>query len=195
MINILTHGCMQPEIGKLTASMTVLESGKVESAALMESTTSSGAEKEQRKEKEEKAAKRQRLKSGFRICKPQGTFLWPNMAGIGAATFNNNTLSSQVDLLVVPTPPSVSSTSVPPRPFSSPRQYHLTSPVKPFGEKRVIAVTVTSDNMNPITTPLPNLNDPPTSPDSDNNNEFSGTTTSTVPSVSNIEISTSFQVL
>ncbi|KAL0298371.1 UNVERIFIED_CONTAM: protein DYAD [Sesamum radiatum] len=28
---------------------------------------------------EEKAAKIQRLKSGFRICKPQGTFLWPNM--------------------------------------------------------------------------------------------------------------------
>lgn len=29
---------------------------------------------------EEKAAKLQKLKSGFRICKPQGTFLWPNMA-------------------------------------------------------------------------------------------------------------------
>ncbi|XP_057475932.1 protein DYAD [Actinidia eriantha] len=42
------------------------------------------------KAEEEKAAKIQRLKSGFRICKPQGTFLWPN----------SNTLSSQVVVLV-----------------------------------------------------------------------------------------------
>ncbi|KAG6390629.1 hypothetical protein SASPL_148367 [Salvia splendens] len=38
---------------------------------------------------EEKAAKIERLKSGFRICKPQGTFLWPN---------NNSTSSVKVQV-------------------------------------------------------------------------------------------------
>ncbi|PPR88360.1 hypothetical protein GOBAR_AA32328 [Gossypium barbadense] len=75
---------------------------------------------------ENKAAKIQRLKSGFRICKPQGTFLWPNMA-----------LSRQVvaridDLLAVPTPPSVSSsTTTAPR-----RSPQPTSTVEPLAERR-----------------------------------------------------------
>ena len=44
---------------------------------------------------EDKAMRIERLKSGFRICKPQGSFMWPS-----------NTLTL--------TPPSASSTSAPP---------------------------------------------------------------------------------
>ncbi|XP_071723537.1 protein DYAD-like [Rutidosis leptorrhynchoides] len=50
-----------------------------------------------RSKSEEKAERIQRLKSGFRICKPQGSFLWPNMTIVSPQ--------------MVPTPPSVSSSS------------------------------------------------------------------------------------
>ncbi|THG18922.1 hypothetical protein TEA_007251 [Camellia sinensis var. sinensis] len=43
---------------------------------------------------EEKAVKIQRLKSGFRICKPQGTFLWPNMV-----SNNNNKCNTITSML------------------------------------------------------------------------------------------------
>ncbi|XP_039045338.1 protein DYAD-like [Hibiscus syriacus] len=46
---------------------------------------------------EKAAAKNERLKSGFRICKPQGTFLWPNM---GPSSPNG-------DLAPITTPPVV----------------------------------------------------------------------------------------
>lgn len=56
------------------------------------------------------------VRSGFRICKPQGTFLWPN---------NGGSMSPQVqmqveDLLAVPTPTSASSATSPPNPFQLP---------------------------------------------------------------------------
>ncbi|THG17787.1 hypothetical protein TEA_022595 [Camellia sinensis var. sinensis] len=44
---------------------------------------------------EEKAATIQRLKSGFRICKPQGTFLWPNMVS-NNNNKNCNTITSML---------------------------------------------------------------------------------------------------
>ncbi|CAL5366882.1 unnamed protein product [Camellia sinensis] len=104
---------------------------------------------------EQKAAKIQRLKSGFRICKPQGTFLWPNMASNNNKNSNANTSmlsSSQVvvqveDLLVVPTPPSVSSStaSAPPQlPFHRHHHHHPSSPVKPLAERRAVTVTVSA---------------------------------------------------
>ncbi|KAK8287298.1 hypothetical protein V6Z11_D07G049300 [Gossypium hirsutum] len=106
---------------------------------------------------ENKAAKIRRLKSGFRICKPQGTFLWPNMA-----------LSRQVvapidDLLVVPTPPSVSSsTTTAPR-----RSPQPTSTVEPLAERRqtvAIKYLPTSPPLPPeatTETTLINLNEVP----------------------------------
>lgn len=121
---------------------------------------------------EEKAAKKiQRPKSGFRICKPQGTFLWPNMA------------SSQVvvhaeDLLMVPTPPSVSSSTA----FAPPQlpyhhHHYRPYPVKPLAERRALKVTVssigetnfsttrtTTAGTNKTTTSLMNLNDFPSHP-------------------------------
>ncbi|KAF7132109.1 hypothetical protein RHSIM_Rhsim09G0190200 [Rhododendron simsii] len=99
----------------------------------------------------EKAAKIQRLKSGFRICKPQGTFLWPNN---NSSNGNIRPLASQVvvqveDLMVVPTPPSVSSStaSAPPQlPYYHHNLHHghPTSPVKPLAERRAVMVTVST---------------------------------------------------
>ncbi|XP_062089209.1 protein DYAD [Humulus lupulus] len=75
---------------------------------------------------ENKAAKTQRLKSGFRICKPQGTFLWPN-----PTTFNQTAAP-----LVVQTPPSASSSTLSPVPHfffvpQSPSGPQSPPPVKP----------------------------------------------------------------
>ncbi|KAK9291337.1 hypothetical protein L1049_019282 [Liquidambar formosana] len=109
---------------------------------------------------EEKAAKIQRLKSGFRICKPQGTFLWPNMATMSSP----QVLVQLDDLLVVPTPPSVSSSTITtttttstaaaaaaavealPHFILSPHPHHGNgtqppSPVKPFAQRRAVTVT------------------------------------------------------
>ncbi|BFG23034.1 hypothetical protein CerSpe_093080 [Prunus speciosa] len=56
---------------------------------------------------ENKAAKIQKLRSGFRICRPQGSFLWPNMG--------------------ISTPPSATHLiPIPPQPQPQPG-----SPVKP----------------------------------------------------------------
>eukprot|EP00257_Ricinus_communis_P019161 XP_015578072.1 protein DYAD [Ricinus communis] len=93
---------------------------------------------------EDKAAKIERLKSGFRICKPQGTFLWPNK-GISSP----QVVVQFEDLFSVPTPPSVSSTSA--------AQTHLLSatvpsdcpnptspPMKPLAEKRPVTINAPS---------------------------------------------------
>ncbi|CAH9094707.1 unnamed protein product [Cuscuta epithymum] len=98
---------------------------------------------------EEKAAKIQRFKSGFRICKPQGTFLWPTNC-----TTENNMSSPKVvvqveDLFMVPTPPSVSSSSVTSAPPLHLRNSYFppspVSPVKPVPERPpAVKVTVSS---------------------------------------------------
>ncbi|XP_050115022.1 protein DYAD-like [Malus sylvestris] len=104
-----------------------------------------------------KAAKIERLRSGFRICKPQGTFLWPDM---GSPT-NIPSPSSQIlapphDLFVVPTPSSSSSSA--PRPLISP----TTPPVKPVAERRPVTTTTlcnvtTVPSSTPIVAPPPVL--------------------------------------
>ncbi|OWM79438.1 hypothetical protein CDL15_Pgr022850 [Punica granatum] len=108
---------------------------------------------------EDKAAKIQRLKSGFRICKPQGTFLWPSMA--------MSSLSPHYaveDLLVVPTPPSA--------PSSPPSHHQLqpsnglvgaaqpTSPVKPLAEKRMLSVAAATPEMAQSPTETPKATTP-----------------------------------
>ncbi|KAG8390239.1 hypothetical protein BUALT_Bualt01G0063100 [Buddleja alternifolia] len=112
--------------------------------ALM-ATTPKAAETEKA---EEKAAKIQRLKSGFRICKPQGTFLWPNMVKDNyCINSSSNKIMVQVE---VPTPPSVSSStaSAPPHlPYH--HHHHRASPVKPLPERRAVAVTVSSVSQGP----------------------------------------------
>nr|XP_016502171.1 PREDICTED: protein DYAD-like [Nicotiana tabacum] len=131
---------------------------------------------------EEKAAKIQRLKSGFRICKPQGSFLWPNM--VRNNKNNGGNMSNQVMVLVedvhmVPTPPSVSSSTAIAAPSLLPyyqhnKQQKPVSPVKPVPERRAVTVTVSTissetryeagDNnysTSNKTTTLINLNDVP----------------------------------
>ncbi|XVE56415.1 hypothetical protein DITRI_Ditri04bG0007100 [Diplodiscus trichospermus] len=82
--------------------------------------------------KEDKAAKIERLKSGFRICKPQGTFLWPNMVVSRQVVIPIN------DLLAIPTPPSVGSSTTT-APCLIPGLQELrpqpTSTVKPLAER------------------------------------------------------------
>lgn len=118
---------------------------------------------------EQKAAKIERLKSGFRICKPQGTFLWPNMVKetSNSSCIDNSTSILQVQV-EVPTPPSVSSSTLPPQlPYGAAAapHYHQYQPppppppsiVKPLAEKRAVTVKVSTTN----TSPLVNLNDIP----------------------------------
>ncbi|KAL6541719.1 hypothetical protein OROGR_011205 [Orobanche gracilis] len=88
----------------------------------------------------EKAAKIQRMKSGFRICKPHGTFLWPNMVKDNSIV--NSSGSTQVMVQVeVPTPPSVnSSTALAPLPQLL---------VKPLAEKRAVKLKVSAVSKGP----------------------------------------------
>lgn len=127
---------------------------------------------------EEKAAKIKRLKSGFRICKPQGTFLWPDMvkdnSNINSSnSFSSNMMSTTQQVFVqveVPTPPSVSSSTT----AAPPLTHHLYQPpvVKPVAEKRAFTVTVSTLSKAPnydantysistTSTPLVDLNDAP----------------------------------
>ncbi|RAL51357.1 hypothetical protein DM860_010859 [Cuscuta australis] len=129
-------------------------------------------EAEQRRKKEleerakagqEKAAKIERLKSGFRICKPQGTFLWPNS---NSSNISSSKATVQVeDLLMVPTPPSVSSSSAP-SVHLLPNNYYTSSPVsppiKPVPERLApIKITLSSVSNACTNTALINLNDDP----------------------------------
>lgn len=97
---------------------------------------------------EDKATRIQRLKSGFRICKPQGTFLWPDMV----VSSSPSPQFAVEDLLVVPTPAAIPSS--PP----SHRHHHQTSngglwvgppspPVKPLAEKRSVSLAATTNDM------------------------------------------------
>ncbi|XP_031266939.1 protein DYAD-like [Pistacia vera] len=100
---------------------------------------------------EDKAAKIKRLKSSFKICKPQGSFMWPDM------TISVKDVVPLEDLIMVPTPPSVSSSSTsPPHFLLSPdlpqMENHSTSLVKPRPERRPLAVTLSDYSLPPETT-------------------------------------------
>ncbi|XP_028770834.1 protein DYAD-like [Neltuma alba] len=92
---------------------------------------------------EDRAAKIERLKSGFRICQPQGTFIWPK----------TNITAPQDDHVVVPTPSSASSSAFP----------EPSSLVKPLAERRPISpATLTHVTMSfPPFLSLPPLETPP----------------------------------
>ncbi|XP_043703486.1 protein DYAD-like [Telopea speciosissima] len=126
---------MQEEIQKLSATSMQVETAR--SAVVVEEgekkggkDTDAAAEKKKNGNRVEaegvaKAEKKQKLRSGFRICKPQGTFLWPNnMVGSSNILSPASLAQAQVvvqveDLLMVPTPPSVSSATSKPRLFTS----------------------------------------------------------------------------
>lgn len=190
---------LQEEMGELTSTVEEPEKKSESQAMGIESAVSvpgSGQKGEGEKEKgeadgrvvgaeegkkvggcksEEKAAKIQRLKSGFRLCKPQGTFLWPSSVA----------LSPQVvvqveDLLALPTPPSVSSSTSPPLPLlPPPPSRRPISPVKPLAEKRHV-------NLTPhCTTTLINLNELPSVSSSTNNGSRRTVASAATPSQPN----------
>ncbi|KAK9181545.1 hypothetical protein WN944_024682 [Citrus x changshan-huyou] len=105
---------------------------------------------------EEKVAKIERLKSGFTMCKPQGSFLWPNMAMYPQP---NKVVAQLEDLFLIPTPQSVSSSTasssahhlLPPLSNSNPLP---NCPVKPKAERRPVTVALTAAVTKP-THPLP----------------------------------------
>ncbi|KAJ6388914.1 hypothetical protein OIU77_027292 [Salix suchowensis] len=105
---------------------------------------------------EDRAAKIERLKSGFTLCKPQGSFLWPDMTTL---TPHSQVVVQLEDLITVHTPPSVSSTS--PKQsrylFAPPSQTHIphrTSPVRPLAERRPVTIPQSTASTTPITCPL-----------------------------------------
>ncbi|KAL5569870.1 hypothetical protein UlMin_026445, partial [Ulmus minor] len=101
-------------------------------------STSGDEEGQEENQGEDKATKIQRLKSGFRICKPQGSFLWPNVTPFPQIMVQLD------DPFEVPTPPSASSsTTAPPLLFHSLQPLQcgpspVSPPVKPLAEKRPV---------------------------------------------------------
>ncbi|XP_028787368.1 protein DYAD-like [Neltuma alba] len=97
---------------------------------------------------EDRAAKIERLKSGFQICKPQGTFIWPKMA-----IMSPQDVVQLDDHMGVPTPSSASSSSFPePPPWSKPSSFF-----KPLAERRPISATTLTH----VTMSVPPLLSPP----------------------------------
>ncbi|XP_047325967.1 protein DYAD-like [Impatiens glandulifera] len=138
-----------------------------------------------KKASEEKAEKIERLKSGFKICKPQGTFLWPNM-GINLQKQLALSPASQLGNLFLNGggPPSVSSSSASPLfPHQQLVLHGSQSPVRrPLPERRAFSMNLCpliSESSSPRqencgsnyiattpthkTTSILNLNDLPTS--------------------------------
>ena len=94
---------------------------------------------------ENKAAKIERLRSSFRICKPQGTFLWPNMS------MSPKGVVQQTNSSLVPTPPSVySSNKLATRlVINTPNGHNPGSPLKPLAERRAVSISTLSNIVNP----------------------------------------------
>ncbi|XP_024182740.1 protein DYAD isoform X2 [Rosa chinensis] len=90
---------------------------------------------------EDKAAKIERLRSSFRICKPQGTFLWPDTSA------SPKGVVQQTDSFLVPTPPSVSSSnkSATRLFLHTPNEHNLGSPLKPLAERRAVNTSTLSN--------------------------------------------------
>ncbi|KAJ4951750.1 hypothetical protein NE237_028582 [Protea cynaroides] len=118
---------MQEELGRLSSSLMHKETARSEVVAEQEEEEEIGAKqkdaaavneggKAAEAEAAAKAEKKQRLQSGFRICKPHGTFNWPNMNMVGSGgppcSSSSHPPSAQAqddDLLMVSTPTSGSS--------------------------------------------------------------------------------------
>ncbi|XP_024627402.1 protein DYAD [Medicago truncatula] len=108
---------------------------------------------------EDKAAKIERLKSGFQICKPRGTFMWPNMS------LSPHVVTNLDEHTVVPTPTSASSsTTSAPKLVSNSNTHNLSlsipipsSPVKPLAERRPVSTTTLTHVTGPFS---PHLSPP-----------------------------------
>lgn len=101
-------------------------------------------------DKETKSAKIDRLKSSFQICKPKGTFKWPNMS------LSPHVVANLDEHTVVPTPTSASSftTSVP-KLVSKSHTLPLfipspSFPVKPLAERRPMSTATLANVTGPF---------------------------------------------
>lgn len=116
---------------------------------------------------EDKAAKIERLKSGFRICRPQGTFIWPKMAIV--SPHHSQDVVQLEDHIAVPITPSSasSSTTIPEPPLKPQHVATPSSPVKPLAERRPVSTAtlthVTMSSFSPFLSPPPSLGTPPSS--------------------------------
>lgn len=90
---------------------------------------------------EDKAAKIERLRSSFKICKPQGTSMWPDMS------MSPKGMVHQTNSFLVPTPPSVSSSnkSASRLVLHTPNGHSPGSPLKPLAERRAINISTLSN--------------------------------------------------
>ncbi|KAL8162010.1 hypothetical protein V2J09_013499 [Rumex salicifolius] len=99
---------------------------------------------EERDKAEKKAARRQRLKSGFRICKPDGSFLWPADVAESPPSFSAHLMIQVDDFLAVSSPSSVCSSKSPfPPPPPPPPQSAVLRPVAKKPSLGVAVSTVT----------------------------------------------------
>ncbi|WJX92664.1 hypothetical protein P8452_74271 [Trifolium repens] len=105
---------------------------------------------------EDRAAKIRRLKSGFQICKPRGTFKWPNMS------MSPHVVDNLDEHTMVLTPGAAStSTTSPPKLISKSQTHNLplslpcpSSPVKPLAERRAVSTTTLAHVSRPFSPPL-----------------------------------------
>lgn len=134
------------------------ETRKEKKSSKNKATQSADTEMQEKSTVEDKAAKIERLKSGFQICKPQGTFVWPNIALSPQLVSTHDT-----DHTVVPTPPSASSsTTSDPKLISKPHTQNLplqilthpSSPVKPLAERRPVSTATLTYVTGPFSTSL-----------------------------------------
>lgn len=118
--------------------------------------TITGASDTTKVKPDERVAKIERLKSGFTMCKPRGSLVWPNKAMFPQP---NKVVAQLEDLFLIPTTQSVSSStaSSSPHHFLSPLSNSRplpNRPVKPIPERRPVTVTLTAAVTKP-THPLP----------------------------------------
>lgn len=102
-------------------------------------------EEKGKNDKETKSAKIQRLKSSFQICKPKGTFMWPNMS---LSPHVMAYLDEQHTMVPTPTSASSSTTSAPK--FVSKSIPYPSSPVKPLAERRPVSTATLTHVTGPI---------------------------------------------
>ncbi|KAK7256971.1 hypothetical protein RIF29_30614 [Crotalaria pallida] len=88
---------------------------------------------------EDKAAKIERLRSGFQICKPHGSFVWPDMGVSPQAMVHHD---DYYTALPIPSPASSSTTSAPKhilKPQTQNMPLPTLNPFKPLAEKRPVS--------------------------------------------------------
>uniref|UniRef100_A0A7N0RDM0 PTC1-like winged helix-turn-helix domain-containing protein n=1 Tax=Kalanchoe fedtschenkoi TaxID=63787 RepID=A0A7N0RDM0_KALFE len=135
-------GCPTLGTEKMDAEAEVMAKTGIETEVGGQTKENTGSEEAALSKAKEKAAMIERLKSGFRICKPEGSFKWPNMAAAASPIPDSSISSSSPTppdfILAAQTPPSVSSAT------TKPPSLPLTQPVKPLATRHAAAFLVSA---------------------------------------------------